>query len=251
MSIDERAAAAVTDDVAASEETAPGDASARGVPRGRLVGWFVLVGVLATLSYAGNLADAGDPPADLLYRWSSAIGAAVQYGIILVVVVFLARGIDRSVLGLRRPPSWGRAAGLVLAGYATIMVLGVLLNVFLKAGEEQGLVPEEWDPDRAAPFVANFVVVVTIAPIVEELAYRGVGFAAVRSAWGPTAAVVVTAVAFGLAHGLVVALPILTLFGLVLAFVRHRSGSVYPSIVLHALFNGVALIAAVTVAGGG
>lgn len=251
MSIDERPAAAVADDVAASEATAPGDASTRDVPRGRLVGWFVLVGVLATLSYAGNLADAGDPPADLLYRWSSAIGAAVQYGIILVVVVFLARGIDRSVLGLRRPPSWGRAAGLVLAGYATIMVLGVLLNVFLKAGEEQGLVPEEWDPDRAAPFVANFVVVVTIAPIVEELAYRGVGFAAVRSTWGPTAAVVVTAVAFGLAHGLVVALPILTLFGLVLAFVRHRSGSVYPSIVLHALFNGVALLAAVTVAGGG
>ena len=60
----------------------------------------------------------------------------------------------------------------------------------------------------------------------------------------------VTAVAFGLAHGLFVALPILTLFGLVLAVVRERTASLYPPILLHALFNGIALLAAVTFAEG-
>ena len=70
--------------------------------------------------------------------------------------------------------------------------------------------PDEWDPDRAAPFVANFLVVAAIAPAVEELTYRGLGFAATRDRWGVWPAVAVTAVAFGLAHGLLVALPVLT-----------------------------------------
>ena len=88
-------------------------------------------------------------------------------------------------------------------------MLGAILNIFLKAGEEQGLVPDGWDSSRAAPFVANFVVVALVAPFVEELTYRGLGFAAVRDAYGVTAAIVVTALAFGLAHGLFAALPVL------------------------------------------
>ena len=58
---------------------------------------------------------------------------------------------------------------------------------------------------------------------------------------------VVTALAFGLAHGLVVALPVLTIFGAILAWLRLKTESLYPPIILHALFNGAALIAAVTV----
>ena len=98
-----------------------------------------------------------------------------------------------------------------------IWIIGAVLNPFLEAGEEQGLVPDDWDSDRAAAFAANFVVVALVAPIVEELTYRGLGFAAVQQFFGAAAAVVVTAVAFGLAHGLVIALPVLTIFGVILA----------------------------------
>ena len=68
-----------------------------------------------------------------------------------------------------------------------------------------------------------------------------------RDAHGAAAAIVVTALAFGLAHGLVVALPVLSIFGAILAWLRLRTDSVYPTMILHALFNGIALIAAVTV----
>ncbi len=125
-------------------------------------------------------------------------------------------------------------------------MIGAVLNLFLKAGEEQGLVPEGWDPDRAAPFVANFVVVALVAPFVEELTYRGLGYAAVRDALGVAAAVGVTALAFGLAHGLVVALPVLTIFGVILAWLRFRTASLYPPVILHSLFNGIALVASVS-----
>jgi membrane protease YdiL (CAAX protease family) len=215
------------------------------VPRSRLLGWAILVGALAALSYAANIAG-GKPPSDVLYQWSTAVGALVQYAIILAIVLLIARGIAPATLGVRRPVSWPRAAGLILVSLVSIWVLGAILNVFLKAGEEQGLVPNGWDSSRAAPFVANFLVVALVAPFVEELTYRGLGFAAVAGSYGPVAAIAVTAIAFGLAHGLLVALPVLTLFGAILAWLRFKTESIYPTLILHGVFNGAALIAAVT-----
>ena len=216
------------------------------VPRSRLVGWAILVGVLALLSYAARLGD-GETPDDVLYRWSTAVGGLIQYAIILVLVLLLARGLAPSTLGLRRPRSWGGAVGRLAAALVAIWIVGFVLNFFLEAGEEQGLVPDEWDASRTAPFVANFVVVALVAPFVEELTYRGLGYAAVRDAFGAIAAIAVTAVAFGLAHGLVIALPVLTIFGAILAWLRYSTDSIYPPMILHAVFNGAALIAAVTV----
>jgi membrane protease YdiL (CAAX protease family) len=215
------------------------------VPRSRMLWWAILVGALAALSYAANIAG-GKPPDDVLYQWSAAVGALVQYAIILALVLLIARGIAPATLGLRRPASWPRAAGLILVSLVSIWALGAILNVFLKAGEEQGLVPDGWDSSRAAPFVANFLVVVLVAPFVEELTYRGLGFAAVAGSYGPVAAIAVTAIAFGLAHGLLVALPVLTLFGAILAWLRLKTESIYPTMILHGVFNGAALIAAVT-----
>lgn len=219
------------------------------VSTGKLVGWGALVGMLAALSYAANLAGDGETDRDLLYQWSTAIGGLVQYAVVGGIVLLIARGLAPGVLGLVRPASWGRAAGAIVLALVAIWVVGAALDPFLEAGKEQGLVPEEWDSSRAVPFAANFVVVAGVAPLVEELTYRGLGVAAVRDTFGVAAAVVVTSLAFGLAHGLVVALPILTLFGVILAIVRLRTESLYPAIVLHALFNGVALVGAVVVGG--
>lgn len=217
------------------------------VPRTRLAGWAALAGFLALLSYAAKFASDGDVPDDVLYRWSTAVGGLIEYTIILVIVLALSRGLAPGVLGLVRPASWRSALGKLLLALVAIWVIGAVLDIFLKAGEEQGLVPPDWEPDRAVPFAANFVVVAFLAPVVEELMFRGLGFAAVRDMLGATAAIVVTALAFGLAHGLVVGLPVLTIFGAILAWLRLKTSSLYPPIALHALFNAAALIAAVTI----
>ena len=158
----------------------------------------------------------GETPDDVLYLWSTASAALIQYAIMLVLVLAIARGLAAALLGLRRPASWRRAAGSRVALVA-IWVDRRRPQLFLKAGEEQGLVPEGWDSSRAAPFVANFVVVALVAPFVEELTYRGLGYAAVltlRRARGRRSSS--PALAFGLAHGLVVGLPVLTIFGVIL-----------------------------------
>jgi hypothetical protein len=49
-----------------------------------------------------------------------------------------------------------------------------------------------------------------------------------------------------LAHGLLEGLPILIVFGSGLAFLRAQTDSVYPGMVVHGIFNAVALIVAVS-----
>jgi membrane protease YdiL (CAAX protease family) len=212
--------------------------------RGRLLGWITLVAALATLNYGARFAG-GKPPDDALYRWDTAVGGLVQYTLIFSFVLWIAHGLPKRLLfALRRPNSWKQAAGSAFLVLLGIVVLSAALSPILHAGEEQGLTPDRWEPSRAVPFFANFAVIAGAGPVVEELAFRGLGFTLLER-FGRTTAILLVGLAFGLAHGLLEALPILVAFGSGLAYLRSRTGSVYPGIALHAVFNAVALTLAV------
>ena len=210
-------------------------------PSGRLGGWLALVGVLAALNYADRFAN-GKPPKDILYQYSTAIGSVVIFGVILGIVFLISRG-HREALGLRRPRSWRGALGMAVLVLIGIYVLGGLLSPLLHAGQEQGLTPDKWDSSRAGAFFANAAVICVVAPVTEELTFRGLGFSLLRR-FGNDWAVWGTALLFGLAHGLVDALPLLVAFGGGLAWIRLRQDSVIPGMFLHATFNAVALAVA-------
>ena len=222
-----------------------GQAAAR-PPRqtGRLVAWFALTGVLAALGYAGRLSGE-EPPDDVLYLWSTFIGALVQYTIMFVLILVIARGFNRPLLGAEPPERRWAAVGRAVVALVVILVATGILSQFLDAGDEQGLVPSGWDSSRAAPFLANAAVVSLVAPFVEELLYRGLGFGLLRQFVAPWPAIVITGIAFGLAHGLVLGLPVLSIFGITLGWLRWKTGSIYPGMCVHALFNAAALAAAV------
>jgi membrane protease YdiL (CAAX protease family) len=212
---------------------------------GRLAAWFALAGGLAAVAYLGRLAG-GEPPDDVLYLWSTFIGAMVQYGVMFVLILAIAHGLDRQLLALQVPERRLRAVGRAVVALVVIVASTTVLSQFLNAGGEQGLVPRAWDSSRAAPFIANAAVVTLAAPLVEELLYRGLGFGLLAPFLGPWPAVLVTGVAFGLAHGLVLGLPVLTIFGVTLGWLRWQTGSVYPGMIAHGLFNGAALVAALS-----
>lgn len=215
---------------------------------GRLVGWLVFVLALTAIAYAGRFADT-ETPDDLAYRYSSSVAALVQYGLMLGILLLIARGLPRAeMFALRRPASWRRAVGLAAVALVAIWAASAALAPFLDADDEQGLVPDEWDSSRAGAFVAFFVVVSVVAPVVEELTYRGVGFT-LLAPYGAWVAIITTGFLFGAAHGLVAGLPVLTVFGIATAWLRARTGSVYPSMLLHGVFNGAALLLSITVAG--
>ena len=221
---------------------------------GRLLAWLVFVLGLTALNYAGRFA-AEDTPDDIAYQWTSSIGVVVQFGLMLGVLLLIAKGLPkRELFALRRPRSWKRALGLAAAALVAIYVASLAYTGLLSLlgdfdpTEEQGLVPDGWDSSRAAPFIAFFLAVTILAPIVEELTYRGLGFSLI-SPYGVVLAIVGTGLLFGLTHGLLVGLPVLAFFGIVVGWLRAKTDSVYPGMLLHATFNAVALLVAVSGAG--
>jgi len=212
--------------------------------RGRLTAWSVLVSTLILLSYASR-ASGGKPPTDAADKYTPAVGGVVQYGIILAVVLAIARPDFRRLLALRAPTSYARALTTALGVFAVVYVISAIVSAFSDPGQEQGLTPDKWDSSRVTPYVVNFLVFVVVAPVVEELTFRGLGYSLLEPL-GRNAAVLWIGVAFGLAHGLLEALPILIAFGAGLALIRARTGSVYPGMVVHGLFNAVALIVSVS-----
>lgn len=213
---------------------------------GRLVGWLVFALALTALNYASYFAGS-DPPDDVAYRYSSSIAAVVQFTIMLGILLLIAQYLPlRDAFALRSPSSWWRALGLVPLTLFAVWGASLVYAQFLDAGEEQGLVPEDWDSSRAGAFAAYFVSVAVLAPLVEELMYRGLGFT-LLAPYGTWVAILVTGVLFGAAHGLLIGFPILSLFGILLGWVRSKTESVYPCIAIHAIFNATALTVSVTV----
>jgi membrane protease YdiL (CAAX protease family) len=211
----------------------------------KLAYWTAFVLLLSALQYATRYAGNATTSQDYLYTWGAAIGGVIQFGIVVGLMLLIARGLPTwEAFALRRPTSWGTAAGLDVGVLIGVFVLGAALSPLVQPGQEQGLIPERWEPSRAAPFVANAIVVIVLAPIAEELAFRGLGFT-LLDRFGDWAAIVLVGLAFALVHGLLEAFPLLFAFGAGLAFIRARTGSIYPTILLHATFNAIALISGV------
>ena len=210
--------------------------------KGKLLGWLILVGSLAALGYVGRFTQ-GKPPADTLYRYGTAISGVVFYAITVAVVLWIAERLSAEQLGLRRPESWSRAIRLALAILIALLIAEVFLEALLHATREQGLEPPRWEPDRAVPFALNAAVVILAAPVVEELTFRGLGFT-LLARYGNVVALVVTSAAFAAAHGLVNGFLALFLFGAAVGFLRLRTGSIYPGMLLHGSFNALALAVA-------
>jgi len=211
--------------------------------RRRLALWLALVAFFIVLQY-GSRAE-GPPETDPLYKWSFAVGSVIQEAIFLLIVLAIA-GFSAERLGLRLPREKWRTVGLVVGSFFMVQIFEFIYIAIAHPGNEQGLTPDKWQPSHAAAYVANGVIVCTLVPFVEELTFRGLGFYVLRP-YGRWVAILGTGVLFGLSHGLLLSLPIIIIFGCVLAWLRDRTDSVYPGMLLHGTFNLVALVAAVAV----
>ena len=203
--------------------------------------WLLLTGTFAALNFAAA-SQAPERGQDTVYSYDVIVSAVVAYGLLLVLVLALTSGLPRrELLALRRPSSWPRALGLSLASLVVILIGAAILLQLTSAGDEQNLAPEEWDSSRAGAYAASFVAIVFIGPVVEELLYRGAGIAFLAS-HGRLIAIGVTAVLFGLGHGLLLSLSAFIWFGLVTGWLRLRTDSLYPPLLVHSAFNAAGMI---------
>ena len=208
--------------------------------RWRLFAWIAFGALICAVAYASRF-TAGTPDRNALYKWTTAVGELFLFAVIIAVTLAIA-GSQRQLLALRRPYSWRRALAVAVPVFIVVFFVITAMDQALHGSREQGLVPKHWEPSHASAFAANFVVVALIAPFAEELLFRGLGFSLLLPRLGPWPTIVTIGIAFGLYHGLVEALPELALFGAALAWLRWKTGSVFPGMLAHATFNTIGLL---------
>jgi uncharacterized protein len=133
----------------------------------------------------------------------------------------------------RRNAIWFYLSGIVLA----FAVEG--LSHFLPI--PKSLPMDKFFNDPASAYLMAFFGIL-IAPVLEELFFRGMLFPTLRRGLGVLLAVLLTAAAFAAIHGTQLGYawaPILSIFvvGLVLTIVRERTDSVAASILTHSGYN--------------
>ena len=168
-------------------------------------------------------------------------------------VILLARRELLAPRGLAR--GWGMwpvRPGLLGLWALALIAVGTLIDLLLGlAGSWTGGAGHwtEWfdadlawgTPLEAASSLASSVVV---APVVEEVVFRGLLFATLRRRLPALAAATVSGAVFALAHGYGL-MGFLSVFasGVLWAWAYERSGSLLPAIVAHAANNFVAALA--------
>ena len=213
---------------------------------GRLIAWLSVFGILSALNYYGNLVEGGDVPEDVFFTYEFTAQSLSLAVILLGLMLLVARGLAwRDVFALRRPTSWRAGLGYAVALVVGTLVLGAALSEWLQPGEEQDLAPTDFDETRIGAFVLNALLVALVVPIVEELSFRGLGLSLLLPL-GRWRAILICGALFALAHGLVEALPLFTIFGAALAWMRLRLDSVVPCIVTHAIINATAIALSLT-----
>ena len=130
---------------------------------------------------------------------------------------------------------WAVFAGIEAAGYSKwLESLGVE-----RMQETVKLLQDSTDPTI---LVLMAVTAVLVAPVCEELVFRGYLYPAAKRFAGPWVAGICTALVFGAAHGSLAALLPLFLFGLVLVFLYEKTGSIWAPMAAHFCFNGLTVL---------
>jgi membrane protease YdiL (CAAX protease family) len=143
-----------------------------------------------------------------------------------------------------RPPSvgWRRAAGMVLTLILAFFAFSLAWSAIFHPGKEK-LLEQLGSNEGSALLALSAALTCVVAPICEELLFRGFMFAALRNWRGTIPAAIIAGLLFGGVHaGSAPAADLLPLaalgFGLCLLY--QRSGSLYPCFVAHALNNTIA-----------
>jgi membrane protease YdiL (CAAX protease family) len=159
-------------------------------------------------------------------------------------------------LGPGKNGSGWRSLGL--RGYAWLSSLGPLLAVFLGTlvingvwGVVRQRLGLQGQPDYLPLFgegvrglIMALVVGAIVAPFAEEVFFRGYLYAGLRQRWGVAWGLVISSLIFSVVHVIPGVMPPIFVMGLLLAWLYERTDSLWPSIALHGMINGMAFLAA-------
>ena len=205
-----------------------------------------LIGALigGIVSAAGTEVTGDDTPPSVLFP-----GAIVQFAAFIAAAVLFTRiwtgGVRPSTFGMRTTP-WLRALGWTALVYLVFVVCALIYSAIIGPSPQQDLVDDLKDQRSLAVLIGFALMVGFLAPIAEELFFRGFLFGVLRERIGVAWAAAIGGTIFGLVH--VVGTPVRTLgilivLGVGLCVLYQVTNSLLPGIALHSLNNAVAFSA--------
>jgi membrane protease YdiL (CAAX protease family) len=216
-----------------------------------LVPWIALAVGLSFLNTRAPRAKPLPPQLDLsnaiiIFIFSSLIEAAF-----LIAPFYFARRTMRTseprqsagkALGLRKFAAGPALLWIVLL-FVVVIVINVLyqdiiVNFHLPIQTNDQLILDQAKNEPLTVY-ATLLASVLVAPFCEEIFFRGFVFMGLLRGMPLVWAVVFSALIFAVAHADPGSFAVLFCIGLALAFLRWRTRSLWPSIVLHLLNNGI------------
>ena len=207
-----------------------------------------LMGFLLRMMGAYDLQN-GDPA----FSYLSPVVYYLQYALLYLgmvaapfaVLALCFRMRTAEYLPFERKVGASTALVCAVAGCGASILLNMMVSQFLNVLSGFGIEPDmtampypEGDP--MALVLYGFVVAVLPA-FAEEFAFRGVVLGLLRP-YGQTFAVVGSALVFGIMHGNIQQIPFAFAGGLVFGFVAVRTGSLWPTVLMHFLNNGLSVL---------
>jgi len=139
----------------------------------------------------------------------------------------------------------GLAGGIVILLVAPLLSLitSMIIESFGETPQGQKLVSviaEQTQSEEGVFFLIFFTfMAVVVAPIGEEILFRGILYPSIKQNGYPKVAAIGTAILFGLFHLNLLTFLSLTFVGLALVFIYEKTNNLLAPILAHALFNGV------------
>ena len=159
-------------------------------------------------------------------------------------MVIKNQNTNKKEIGLDRLPSWTdiliTPAGLVIYLILSSLLMLLMTHLFTWIDVKQ-IQDTGFDHlSQYYEYILAFVTLVIVAPIVEEILFRGYMYGRLKKFLPVWSAIVITSVLFGLFHGSwVLAIDTFSL-SVVLCLLREITGSLWASILLHMTKNGIA-----------
>ncbi len=177
------------------------------------------------------------------------IYSAAAYVLCLLLTIFLPWKVlkiktNRDELGLRGLPTW---TDILLApiGYIVFMLVSMLFMALMQA-----ILPSvDWDQEQnvgfnslygSAQLLQGFIALVILAPIAEEIIFRGWLYGKLRARMSALPAIFIVSLLFGIMHGQWNVGVTVFVMSIAMCLLRELTGTIWAGILLHMIKNGLA-----------
>jgi membrane protease YdiL (CAAX protease family) len=196
--------------------------------------------VIALLAAADPDFESDDLPVGVTLALTAFQNLVFVFAAYITVKLALGRA-SRADFGFNRVSKWGEAVGWLVLVYVGFWVITAILAGAFGQPEEQQLVQDVKAEDSTIVLIGYIVSICLIAPVVEELFFRGFMFGSLAKRLGPWYAMAITGVVFAVGHAPAPAISLVALgvFGVGLCLLYWRTQSIVPCMALHALNNAI------------